>query len=122
NFLILFVIAAFVALPFIHVQVSSTAPTSIQSVHLKEVVSSPIAGRITRMNIINNRPVSRGDTLLSVDHAFNQAELNSANEKVGILNANIRDITIIETSISAASLPGAPPLHTSRYAADYQAF
>jgi membrane fusion protein, peptide pheromone/bacteriocin exporter len=122
TFLILLVIAAFMALPFIHVQVSSTAPTSIESIHLKEVVSSPMPGRITRLNIVNNGTVSKGDTLLSVDHTSNQTELNSADEKIDILNDNIRDITIIETAISAPTTPGAPPLHTSRYAADYQAF
>lgn len=63
SFLLLAIIICLALLPFIYVQVYSSASFSIQTQQQKEIIYAPIAGKITQWGIVNNRPVRKGDTV-----------------------------------------------------------
>jgi hypothetical protein len=69
NFLLLSIIATICALPFIRIDVSTTAFVTIQPQQLKEIVHSPLPGKIVRLYVANNQTVSKGDTIMTVDNA-----------------------------------------------------
>jgi hypothetical protein len=83
NFLILSIVATICALPLIKVDISTKAFVAIQPQQLKEIVRSPLSGKILQLNITNNMPVAKGDTVMMVDaRAFE--ELVSGQPKTGI--------------------------------------
>jgi hypothetical protein len=63
SFLLLAIIAIFAVLPFVYVQVSSSAPVAIQPKQQKETVFAPAGGKIIYWGLVNNRPINKGDTI-----------------------------------------------------------
>jgi multidrug resistance efflux pump len=78
SFLLLAIIVCFALLPFIYVQVYSTASVSIQPLQHKETIYAPVAGKITQWGIANNRPIKKGDTICQFSQEF-LAQLGAVN-------------------------------------------
>jgi multidrug resistance efflux pump len=102
NTILLFTIAAILALPFIYVQVSTVATVAIQPQQQKEIVFSPIAGKVAKLAIGNNKPVIAGDTILAIDYSlyandlYNGVEGKSKRSKsISHIVANISGISYV---------------------------
>lgn len=63
SFLLLAIIVVFAVLPFVYVEVSTSAPISIQSKQPKETVFAPAGGKITYWGFASNQPIHKGDTI-----------------------------------------------------------
>jgi membrane fusion protein, peptide pheromone/bacteriocin exporter len=116
NILLLFVIAIIVVLPFVDVDITSSAYANVLSSRLKENVYSPTVGKITKLMIEDNQPVMMGDTIMEIDNSYNQNELEIIYQKKETLRENIRDIGLIQNS---SSLTNSLPLHTAQYQSQY---
>jgi HlyD family secretion protein len=87
SFLLLAIIATFAVLPFVYVQVSSSAPLAIQPKEQKETVFSPAGGKITYWGLVNNRPINKGDTIYQYSQEL--FGLQGSNTRTGSVIANI---------------------------------
>lgn len=82
--------AAFIAIPFIYVDIYTTSRGIITS-HEKQVsLYAPVSGRITYFNLIENKSVSKGDTLLIV----NQKTLEERDKLIDSQKEDIEDFII----------------------------
>jgi membrane fusion protein, peptide pheromone/bacteriocin exporter len=119
NSLLLFVIGIIAVLPYVNVDVTSSAYANVLSSRLKENVYSPTVGKITQLMIEDNQPVMMGDTIMEIDNSYNQSELEIIYQKQNVLKENIRDINLIKNSSSnTRSLS----LHTAQYQSQYLNF
>lgn len=67
-FIIVFLIITFTSLFFIEVDISVKASGIIKPKGDKNIISSPIAGRIQFKNLEENRSVQKGDTFKIITH------------------------------------------------------
>lgn len=63
----LVLLGTFISLPFIYVDIYTTSSGVITSHERPVSLSAPASGKITYFNLIENQPVSKGDTLLIVN-------------------------------------------------------
>ncbi len=119
NSLLLFVIGIIAVLPYVNVDVTSSAYANVLSSRLKENVYSPTVGKITQLMIEDNQPVMMGDTIMEIDNSYNQSELEIIYQKQNVLKENIRDINLIKNSSSNTN---SLPLHTAQYQSQYLNF
>lgn len=119
NSLLLFVIGIIAILPYVNVDVTSSAYANVLSSRLKENVYSPTVGKITQLMIEDNQPVMMGDTIMEIDNSYNQSELDIIYQKQNVLKENIRDINLIKNSSSNTN---SLPLHTAQYQSQYLNF
>jgi len=64
---ILFILAAFAALPFIYTTVSVKGNGSLQSNIERTELLAPVAGKITLINLTDNKKIKKGQPLLNID-------------------------------------------------------
>ncbi len=112
NLMLLVVFGVFAALPFIHVDLTSSAPTSIQSNYLKETVYVPHAGQISLLRIENNQPVRKGDTIVAIDDVFLLNEITITKNKKETIEQSLHDIHVLQNYKFSGP---APVLFTSQY-------
>ncbi len=73
----------FISLPFIYVDITTTSPASITSIEKPVSIYSPTGGRITYFNLIENKMVKKGDTLLIISQKTQDAKNDLLIEQKG---------------------------------------
>lgn len=105
-FLITFtaVVIAFIALPFISIDIYTTSRGTIIPQEKKLNIYAPVSGRISYFNVEENQKIKKGDTLLIIEHNVlkERENLNSIqssenasylNDLSNLINKNYANIT-----------------------------
>ncbi|NTE25162.1 HlyD family efflux transporter periplasmic adaptor subunit [Agrobacterium tumefaciens] len=118
---LLAIIVALSALPFIYTTVSVKGSGSLQSNIEKNELLAPVSGKITMINLMDNKKIKRGDLLLSIDPTLQQKQGMILSSRTNELNDLLNDATLVlkTVDLSGAALPA---LHTGLYAASWQQF
>lgn len=115
TIILLAVIGALVALPFIYVDVSLQSPGMIRTLSEKTELKSLVSGRIRRANVMENQMVQAGDTLFAVDADELQTQLNLSVFDEQETSQRIADLKRLQ-SISGWNLYDDHRLNTGLYA------
>ena len=113
------ILAGIAALPFIYVDVSVQARGFFQSDIEKQVVYTPIQGKIIFTSIHNGGIVTKGDTLLVIDTDAIKAQHASLIQRTLENEASIKDLDILTEIYSLENQSFQTGLITQRYQAEY---
>ena len=96
--ILLMVIGAIVALPFVTVEVSSQARGMVRPRLDNASIIPVVGGKIERVRISNNRRVDKGDTLLIVESGLLQAEYDAFQTNLGDYEMRRHDALLLSGS------------------------
>ncbi|WP_235972715.1 HlyD family secretion protein [Pedobacter ghigonis] len=115
------VIVAFAVLPFIYTTVSVNGSGSLQSNIERTELLSPVAGKITLINLVDNKKIKKGQVLLNIDPTIPQTQNTILNTRLRELKDLLNDALSLlhEAKLSNA---GQPALQTGLYAASWQQY
>ncbi|MFC3562145.1 HlyD family secretion protein [Pedobacter jamesrossensis] len=118
---LLFLVIAVLTLPFIYTTVSVKGNGSMQSNIEKAELLVPVSGRITSINLTDNKNVKKGQLLLNIDPTLpekqNMILSNRTNELKGLLNDALLVLKLVDLSNA-----GEPALQTGLYSANWQQY
>ncbi|WP_439457466.1 HlyD family secretion protein [Pedobacter sp. GSP4] len=118
---LLAVIVAFAVLPLIYITVSVNGNGSLQSNIERTELLSPVAGKITLINLFDNKKIKKGQVLLNIDPTIPQTQNTILNTRLRELKDLLNDARYLlqEAKLSNA---GQPALQTGLYAASWQQY
>lgn len=118
---LLALVIALSALPFIYTTVSVKGSGSLQSNIEKNELLAPVSGKITRINLTDNKKIKRGDLLLSIDPALQEKQGMILSSRTNELSDLLNDAALVLKTVDLSGA-GLPALHTGLYAASWQQF
>ena len=94
------------SLPFIKIDLYSSSFGMIRPSKEKNMITSPINGKVNEVHISENSSVQKGDTLLTLDASFVSKEINLLKKEFDSLSLFIHDIKLLSqaTYVSSDSL------------------
>ena len=84
-----------VALPFIKIDLYTTSPGMIRPSKARNLITSPINGKINDVRIVENSSVKEGDTLVVLDDSSISQELVLIEEQTDTLKLYIQDLKLM---------------------------
>jgi HlyD family secretion protein len=96
--MILSLLGAVISLPFIHMDIYSTAPGILKSEGDNNRISSLYSGKIKTTFIYENKYVQRGDTLLIIDNIVGKEKLILLEDQLEEVKTFIHDLTYLSNS------------------------
>jgi multidrug resistance efflux pump len=118
---ILFIIVAFAALPFIYTTVSVKGSGSLQSNIERTELLAPVAGKITLINLTDNKKIKKGQLLLNIDPTIPEAQGVLVDNRSGELRDLLNDALLLLKKVDLSNA-GQPALQTGLYAASWQQY
>lgn len=118
---ILFIIAAFASLPFIYTTVSVKGSGSLQSNIERTELLAPVAGKITLINLTDNKKIKKGDLLLNIDPTIPETQNVILNNRINELRDLLSDALLVLKLVELSNV-GQPALQTGLYAASWQQY
>ena len=115
---VLILILALSALPFIYTQISITSQGLLQSSLEKTELSIPVNGRLVHLKMKDNQKLKQGDTLLVIDAALPKQQDVLVQTRIVQINQLLRDIN----SLLRADALSTPNLQTGQYNALWQQY
>jgi HlyD family secretion protein len=109
------VTAAIVALPFVHISVSTQARGIIRGPNENNPIQAAVYGEIIEINIFENKQVQKGDTLLRLNAGNMEEQIRRAEQKI------LEDSCFI-TDIDALLNKNKPFITTTKYLMEQQYF
>jgi multidrug resistance efflux pump len=106
-------------LPIINVDVSVQARGYFQSDIEKQVVYTPIQGKIIYTSVHNGETIEKGDTLLVIDTETINAKHASLVQRIAENDSSIMDLEKLTSIISTHNKAFKKALSTQRYKAEY---
>lgn len=116
NFILFTVIAAIISLPLISVNITTSSPASIQTKNHQETVYAPVSGKISLLRIEDNRPVRKGDTVLTIDDSHIKDEITLIKNRKRTIEQSLHDIDILQSNLEDI---GDSVLYTTQYQSQY---
>jgi HlyD family secretion protein len=114
------ILAGIAILPFIDVDVSVQARGYFQSDIEKQVVYTPIQGKIIYISIRNGDKINKGDTLLVIDTETIRARHASLVERIAENDSSVKDLEKLTKIFSLDNRILNPSLITLRYKAEFE--
>ena len=114
------ILAGIAILPFIDVDVSVQARGYFQSDIEKQVVYTPIQGKIIYISIRNGDKINKGDTLLVIDTETIRARHASLVERIAENDSSVKDLEKLTKIFSPDNRTLNPSLITQRYKAEFE--
>lgn len=111
---ILFIIAALVALPFITVDVSVRSQGVIKSVTDRNQLTSLVSGRIAELYIQENEPILKGDSVAVIAAPLLQEKLQFNTKRQHKVKRYLHDLTTLQ-EVDSASILQSISLSTPKY-------
>ncbi|MBB6236084.1 HlyD family secretion protein [Pedobacter sp. AK013] len=118
---ILFILVAFAALPFIYTTVSVKGNGSLQSNIERAELLAPVAGKITLINLTDNKKIKKGQLLLNIDPTIPQTQSVMVRNRSGELRDLLNDALLLLKQADLSNA-GQPALQTGLYAASWQQY
>jgi len=110
------IFAALAALPFLYTTISVTGSGAIQSNIEKAELLAPASGRITEVNLIDNRQVTKGTQLLTIDASLANQQKNLIGNHQSQLQQQLND------ALTLLKFKNNPNLQTPLYLAAWQQY
>ncbi|MDR0332328.1 MAG: HlyD family efflux transporter periplasmic adaptor subunit [Dysgonamonadaceae bacterium] len=105
-FVLLFITAGIISLPFISIEVSTQSRGIIRTQFENNQLQSAVYAQITDIRMVENQPVIQGDTLLVLNADNINVQINRALERVDENIAFISDISfLLDGNVSALQTP-----------------
>jgi membrane fusion protein, peptide pheromone/bacteriocin exporter len=117
--IILTIIACILMLPFIYVDVSVQARGYFQSEIGKQIIFTPLQGKVKYISIHNGGSVKKGDTLLIIDTESIIAKRTALIESIRENDASIQDLEGLTGFDFLNNKQSKPQLITMRYNAEF---
>ncbi|MEZ5037422.1 MAG: HlyD family efflux transporter periplasmic adaptor subunit [Chitinophagales bacterium] len=95
NSILLFVLATFIAVFFIQIDVSIKSNGIIQANKNRVNILAPATGRVKTYNINENQAIKIGDTLIEIDAFLLNNQLQHLEKQLQEANQNINDLSIL---------------------------
>ncbi|WP_430814464.1 HlyD family secretion protein [Carboxylicivirga sp. RSCT41] len=108
------VFAGFIALPFIHVDVSVQSRGTITTLNKMVQLNSPVTAKVTAVNISENKNVRCGDTLIVLQQSGFINEIELVNQQMELQTNYIDDISSLLGHIENANV------NTTLYQKEYE--
>ncbi|MCX2432655.1 HlyD family secretion protein [Pedobacter sp. GR22-10] len=118
---LLAVVMALSALPFIYTTVSVKGSGSLQSNIEKNELLAPVSGKITMINLTDNKKIKKGDLLLNIDPTLQEKQGMILSSRTNELSDLLNDATLLLKKVDLSGA-GLPALHTGLYTASWQQF
>ena len=118
---ILFVFVAFASLPFIYTTVNVRGNGSLQSNIEKTELLAPVGGKITLINLTDNKKIKKGQLLLNIDPTIPETQNVILNNRAGELKDLLNDALLLLKQADLSSA-GQPALQTGLYLASWQQY
>lgn len=115
------ILVAFAALPFIYTTVSVRGSGSLQSNIERTELLSPVAGKITLINLVDNKKIKKGQLLLNIDPTLPQTQHTILNTQLGELRDLLNDALSLLKQAELSNV-GQPALQTGLYMASWQQY
>ncbi len=93
--LLLSIFCIALALPFIKIDLYTSSPGMIRPSKERNLITSPINGKINDVLIVENSSVKKGDTLVTLDDSSVSIELGLAKEQLDSLKLYIHDLKLM---------------------------
>ncbi len=106
--------AAIGALPFVKVDIVTSAAGQINTKRSRYQLQSPVSGRISAYDVRENMLVNAGDTLVTFDYSGIEEEQRQLNDKIEELSGFIKDLQVLILIDTQR-----PVLSTSRFGIAY---
>ena len=113
--LLLSIICVSAALPFIKIDLYTASPGMIRPSKVRNLITSPINGKINDVHIVENSSVKKGDTLVSLDDSSVSQELGLIEEQLDSLNLYLLDLKLLSYSKIVRSDSLMTSLYTSQF-------
>jgi len=92
SILLLSIVGISAALPFIFLDIYSSAQGILESEKERNQITSLYSGKIKSIAIVENKAVQQGDTLLVIDNTIGLEKLNLVANQLGETNSFIKDL------------------------------
>jgi HlyD family secretion protein len=110
-----------VSLFFISVDVNVQSRGVITTKEKTNVISSPVYGKVQKINILENAYVKKGDTLIIIDTMDIMQNIALAKERIVLTALNISDLQKL-TTLSKSEIMGKVSLITPQYQQELQKY
>ncbi|OWK70104.1 HlyD family secretion protein [Pedobacter sp. AJM] len=118
---LLAIVMALSALPFVYTTVSVKGSGSLQSNIEKNELLAPVSGKITMINLTDNKKIKKGDLLLNIDPTLQEKQGMILSSRTNELSDLLNDATLLLKKVDLSGA-GLPALHTGLYTASWQQF
>jgi len=118
---IIFILVALAALPFIYTTVSVKGNGSLQSNIERAELLAPVAGKITLINLTDNKKIKKGQLLLNIDPTIPETQNVILNNRSSELKDLLNDALLLLKMVDLSNA-GQPALQTGLYAASWQQY
>lgn len=118
---VLFIILAFASLPFIYTTVSVKGSGSLQSNIERAELLAPVTGKITLINLTDNKKIKKGQLLLNIDQTIPETQNVILNNRSRELKDLLNDALLLLKFVDLSNA-GQPALQTGLYAAGWQQY
>jgi multidrug resistance efflux pump len=119
---LIFIISAFVALPFVKVDVSVQSAGIIRPSAAVNKVATPVSGSILSLNIVNNEPVKEGQKLFTIASPLVEEQLTSHQRRIKELEKLKTDLALLIRTIQLSAFTKVDSFQTAVYKQSYQQF
>jgi membrane fusion protein, peptide pheromone/bacteriocin exporter len=119
---ILSLLAAFIALPFIKVDISVQSTGIIKPKSAKTQVNFPVSGKVKAVLVQENEQVSKGETLVVIDPEVLNEKIKYLSQKTAELKIYIHDLQTLILNSRNSSSPEYLKLNTLLYVQEWQHF
>lgn len=118
TLVLLSVLAALIALPFIYVDVYTTSRGIIKPENERTVLTLINSGKVAYKNMVNNQKVEAGDTLLILNNEQISDKLSLYRQQIGDNRRFVHDLSLLTSGRSVA----ASQLSSPKYRASYMEY
>ncbi len=120
--IILTIIMAILALPFIYVDVSIQSRGILRSQQDISIISAPGLGKIMALMVSDNQYISKGDTLLVLDSPELHVRLDFLQNRITELSILNNDLESLISGLSSSAFEKIAPLKSKIYRQNYRRF
>lgn len=119
---LLFIIGALVALPFVKVDVSVQSAGIIRPSAAVNKVAAPVSGNISSFNMVNNEPVKEGQVLFTIASPLVEEQLISHQKRAEELAKLAADLALLIRSVQQSAFTKVDSFQTAVYRQSYHQF
>ncbi|HYG40327.1 MAG TPA: HlyD family efflux transporter periplasmic adaptor subunit [Cytophagales bacterium] len=119
---LLFLIGAIASLPFIYINISVKSNGLIRPLTEKNIINSPVSGRVKILNIKDNLPVTENQTLLVLESPIIEEQIHTNRNRAVKITRFIDDLRLLINKMTISPFSNISNLKTTLYDQSYLHF